>query len=142
MSLVSWWRRFDASRWVHRFLVLQAVALAWTTASALYLGLYSGRFALAVAAALLPGVATALCAWFAAAWSRERAWTWWAVFVFQIAGLLALASSVASGGLAAGEVGRLLLEAGGLVLVLHPDSRARLDRQAAASRPPSWRARL
>src|SRR5215216_2283384 len=97
MSLDSAWRRFDASRWMHRLLVLQTIVLAWATAAVAFLGLFSGRFGAAVLAALLPAALTALSGWFAAAWSREQAWTWWAVLVLQVVGLAAAVMASGAG---------------------------------------------
>ncbi|WP_448626558.1 hypothetical protein [Geodermatophilus sp. URMC 64] len=78
-------------------------------------GVFSGLFAPALLAALVPGALTALSASLTGAWARERPWSWWAEFVLGLAAV-------------------------GWTLLL-PDSRARIQRPATPSRPPSWRAR-
>ena len=55
--------------------------------------------------------------WFAGAWSGERPWTWWALLVLQCAGVLIAPATV-----------RVVGAVVGLVLLPHPDSRARIDR--------------
>jgi hypothetical protein len=83
-------------------------------------------------AALVPGVLAALSGWLTSAWARERPWSWWAwtvlvtlAFLSALAGLPGLRPATLAW---VGVSGVLLL------LLAHPDSRARIRPAAVA--PP------
>jgi hypothetical protein len=135
MSARGRWRRVDAEHWVHVLgMVLTTVLVLWTCAA--LLGAMMAGF---VWLALLPAGITALVGKMTSAWRLDRPWSWWAWTVLGV--LLALGGL---GGLLAGDnpwIQGAWLTFGCLLLVLlsHPDSRARIDAPAAVPAPPSHR---
>jgi hypothetical protein len=73
--------------------------------------------------ALFPGALAALAGWLTSAWRRERAWSWWAWTVLATLGVLAGLAGLAD--VRPGGLVWLIAHGGLLLLLCHPDSRAR-----------------
>jgi hypothetical protein len=122
-------RRLDAEHYVGVLGILATSALglvtAWTLLAGVVLGLLPG-----VVMAAVPGAVTALVGWLTAAWRRDEPWSWVAWTVLSLLGILGGLAGVAGSGPSWGDVVTLGVGALSLILLLHPDSRARLSRMA------------
>ena len=115
------WRRLDAEHWVHvAGMVATALLALWTTWA-----LFGGWLAGVPFVAVLPAALASLTGWLTSAWRRERRWAWWVWTVGSTAAFATALNGVVSGrGLAVAP----LLAVGVLLLLLfHPDSRARIE---------------
>jgi hypothetical protein len=119
------WRRLDAEHWVHVWGMVATTLLGLGTLWALFGGWLAGVPLVAV----LPAALSALSGWLTSAWRRERPWSWWVWTVGSAVVFLASLNGLAQGRL----LGGVLVVASGVLLVLlaHPDSRARIDRSSA-----------
>jgi hypothetical protein len=121
----SRWQRFDAEHWVHvAGIVLTTVLVLWTLWVAL-VGLIAGL----LLSALVPGAIAALAGWLTSAWRRELPWSWW---VWTVLATLTVLVGLADPGPA--TLAWLVAGGGLLILLVHPDSRARVQAPAP-SRP-------
>ncbi|TFV86426.1 hypothetical protein [Blastococcus sp. CT_GayMR16] len=120
MSLGSRWRRVDAEHWVHRLGMLQTTLLVllagWTVLSGFVVGLV---------AAVVPAALAALAGWMTAAWRRDEPWSWPAWVCASGAGAVLSATQLVVGGPTWASCSGLALAVLTLVLLAHPDSRAR-----------------
>ena len=124
MDLRTRWRRVDAEHWVHAWGKVVTAVLGLVTAVATLTGLGAGLFG-AVFGAVFWGSITGLAGWLTAAWGDERPWAWWVWTAGTVAVLLTGLAALVDGSWLAVPVG---LGGGGLLLLLiHPDSRARID---------------
>lgn len=133
MSLGSRWRRFDAEHWIYRLGMLQTTLLALVTAWVVMAAVLAGVLGHAVFA-VVPGLFASLVGWLTAAWGRDERWSWaaWA-WVSGVGGVFS-AATLASGRPGGGTWAGLVLATLTLVLLFHPDSRARwLARPAAGA---------
>jgi hypothetical protein len=81
--------------------------------------------------ALIPGAGATLLGWMTSAWRRDEPWSWVAWAVVCGLGLLGCLAHVGGSAWSWGDGVTLGVGALTLVLLLHPDSRARLDRLGA-----------
>jgi hypothetical protein len=96
------WRRVDAEHWIHRLGMLQtAVALIGTAGAVLLIG------------------------WMTAAWRRDERWAWPAWVLISGSGTILAAARLVDGGLSWLGGAGVLVAALMLVLLMHPDARAR-----------------
>ena len=123
------WRRLDAEHWVWVLGALETTILALITAWVLLAGLMYG-FLGAIFAATIPGALTALVGWMTAAWRREERWSWVAWAVVSGTQIPYSLSLLFDPGGDWGDVAVLVAAALTVVLLVHPDSRARLSRLA------------
>ncbi len=133
MSAGARWRRLDAEHWVWLLCLvhttLMALFLLVVTVRALRLGMPPPYL-------LLVGLPLAGAAWLTSAWRQERPWSWWVLTTFAglalvlAAGDLTVAPSWWTSGRSA-FYGLLLL------LLAHPDSRARIQPAPAGVGPRS-----
>jgi hypothetical protein len=120
MDVRTRWRRLDAEHWVHVLgMVLTTVLTLWTAAAVLA-GLAVGL----VVAAVVPAAIASLVGGLTSAWRRERPWAWWGWTVLATVVLLGALPAV----LDMRAVGLPALVVSGVLLLLlvHPDSRARI----------------
>jgi hypothetical protein len=122
------WRRLDAEHWVHVSGMALTTLLVIGTAWALLGGVLVGAAVLAV----LPAGLAALAGWLTSAWRQERPWAWWAWTIGSAAGTVTALDAVVAGRTAA--LAPLL--AGGVLLLLlfHPDCRARIEARSPLPR--------
>ena len=119
------WRRFDAEHWIHVYgMVLTTVLTSWT--AWIVLGGLFGGFVLA---ALIPGAFASLVGWMTSAWRREQPWSWWAWTVLATLSFIYALPALADPGLLA--LAPLVISGVLLLMLAHPDSRARIDRVPA-----------
>jgi MFS family permease len=117
------WRRVDAGHWVHVLAGLQTTLLGLATVWVTFGGLALGLAWLG----LVPGALAALSGWLTWAWRRNRPWSWYAWTVLAALGVLSALGGVLTDGPGWGDAARLGFSGILLVLLCHPDSRARLD---------------
>ena len=129
MSLRTRWNRVDAEHWVHRLLATQTFVLVLFTLWAVLGGWVHGLLLLATIPAALMG----LSAWLTAAWRKERPWAWYVATILagmrfegNLMGLLVGSVSVLTAAL-------LVFDGLLLVLLLHPDSFARVKVPRASA---------
>ncbi|TFV92279.1 hypothetical protein E4P40_03530 [Blastococcus sp. CT_GayMR20] len=121
MERESTWQRLDAQRWVHLYGMWQTTLLTVWAGFSLLGAWLAGVLWFVV----FPAAITALSGWVTAEWGRGRPWTWYALTVQAGVGILLALGLVASGSVVKGSVGLVLV--GGLLLLLwHPDCRARI----------------
>lgn len=123
------WQRLDAEHWVWVLGTLQTSILGLVTAAFL-LGGVVGGFLTAILVAAIPGALTALVGWMTAAWRRDEPWSWLAWAALSGSTVLSSLTDVIDPGLERGDVVALAVSALTVVLLMHPDSRARLSRLA------------
>ncbi len=123
MDVGTGWRRLDAEYWVHMWgMVATTTLVLWALAAVL------GGPVLA----LLPAALAGLAGWLTSAWRQARPWAWW---VWTIGGAAAFATALDA--LVSGRaVAAAPLVATGVLLLLlfHPDSRARIETASSAVR--------
>ena len=121
------WRRLDAEHWVHVWGIAVTTLLALWTVWVVVVGLAGGLLLVAV----LPASMTALAGWLTSAWRLERPWAWWAwtvgTAVLFLSGLAGLADPGPI------TVAWLVVTGGLLLLLAHPDCRARIGTPAEAA---------
>jgi len=119
------WRRFDAEHWIYVYGMVATTVLAlWAAWSAL-VGLAAGFFL----AALIPGALASLAGWMTSAWRQERPWSWWAWTVLATLSFVYALPALADPGVL--SLVPLVLSGGLLLMLVHPDSRARIDQVPA-----------
>jgi hypothetical protein len=133
VSLSERWHRLEAARWVHRLLMLEVVVLVLVTAVDAIGGLLVG----APLMWLFPGALTALAAWVTSAWGEERRWSWWVVMALTVLGAASSLLTLASG-FSWWRAAVVVLDAVFVVLLVHPDSSARLDPRPSRAAEPRW----
>jgi len=122
MDVRTAWRRLDAEHWVHVWGVVATTLLVIGSLVAVIAGFAVSTPVMAV----FPVALAALSGWLTSAWRRERPWAWWVWTIGSAVGFATALDGLASGrGVAAAS-----LAASGILLVLlfHPDSRARVER--------------
>jgi hypothetical protein len=127
MSVRSRWERLDAEHWIWVLGLLQTTALSLLTLWVAYLGVLAGLVLAAVFPALLTGASGA----WTSAWRRDKAWAWWVGAIGCALGLVIAPTRWVAHGASWPSVAGAVLNAVLLVLLAHPDSRARLRRGAA-----------
>jgi hypothetical protein len=122
------WRRVDAEHWVHVWGMVVTAALALATMWALVGGWLAGVPFVAV----LPAALASLAGWLTSAWRRERPWAWWV----WTTGAAAAAVTALNTLIAGRPVAVAALIATGILLLLlfHPDSRARIETSPSVVR--------
>jgi hypothetical protein len=136
MAARSRWRRFDAEHWVHQLGMLQTTVLTLATLWAATAGFLAGALWVAV----IPGAAASLTGWLTAAWRRDERWSWPAWSVLSGVGAVVTAGPLAGGQLSWAAAGGFVVNAPMLVLLFHPDSRARFAGPDPAVGPAPGRA--
>jgi hypothetical protein len=80
-----------------------------------------------------------LSGWLTTAWRHERPWCWWVLMTVYGLGLLMSLGDLLTDGPSWPTLISLAVDSVLLVLLLHPDSRARIDPPAAVAPPSrSW----
>jgi hypothetical protein len=122
------WRRLDAEHWIHVFGIVGTTVLVLWTVWAVPAGIAAGP----VVVAVFPAAIAALAGWLTSAWRRERPWSWWVWTALATVGLLSGLSALAQLRLVA--IPWCVVSGGLLLLLVHPDSRARTEFRAPS--PP------
>jgi hypothetical protein len=128
----SFWQRLDAPRWVHNLAASATTLLCVLTGLALLAGVRYGVPQMAV----LPGALAALSGWMTSAWRRGRPWSWWVWAVGAGIGVASALGALLSSGPSWSSVLGLGLNGALLLLLGHPDSRARIQARAPGPRSP------
>jgi hypothetical protein len=128
MDAPTRWQRLDAEHWIHVVGMVGTTALVLWTLWVAVLGFAVGL----AAAALVPAALAAVAGWLTSAWRRERPWSWWAWTVPTALAFLSGAAGLADPGPM--TLAWLVVSGGLLLLLAHPDSRARI--QPAPVAPP------
>jgi hypothetical protein len=129
MERESTWQRLDAERWVHIVAMWVTTLLTVWACVSLFHAWLLGVLWLAI----FPAGIVALYGWLTAEWGRGRAWTWWVWTVLSGLGLTWAMMLLATGSPVRGLLW-LVINGGLLLLLSHPDCRARIhesDRPAA-----------
>ena len=128
------WRRLDAEHWVHVWGMAATTLLVLATVGALFVGWLAGVWYVAV----LPAALASLSGWLTSAWRLERPWSWWAWTVGSAAVFMASLNGLAQGQLLGAVL--FVVSSALLVLLTHPDSRARIESPAATApeAPVRW----
>jgi hypothetical protein len=136
MSVIDRWRRLDAGRGVFWTLVLYVLFMAWQAVRLAFFGWLAGL----PWVALIPAGLAVGGGILVAAWQRERPWSWFVLVVLVTLHLLAYGGPLLFGDISPATAIGTAVSVALVVLLLHPDGRARIEPRPAPTDPPSWRA--
>ncbi|WP_324274679.1 hypothetical protein [Blastococcus brunescens] len=124
----------DAEHWVHVWGRAATAVLGTVTVVATLAGLGAGLLG-AVIGAVFWGSLTAVAGWLTSAWRDERPWAWWVWTSGTVTVVLTGLSAVVDGSWFA--VPWVLVSGVLLLLLVHPDSRARIGVPEPQGTEPS-----